>query len=208
MLKNVGLSRIIFIVFILFLNGAFFCSSYFYLIPQKQEADRGLATVKLNVQSKQAEIVQLREDFNLLKERLKEFSALELSGFFEAQNRLSAKEKIEDFRFKADLLNVSMLMDSGEILENVQSLDANHVLLKSSFSVKINAQDDLDVMYFLKLMQEGFPGVVEFETIDIKRIKNLNAPLLRLIGSGVPEALVVADVKMNWVTMPSQEDLQ
>lgn len=208
MLKNVGLSRVIFISILLGFNIFFLAGAYLYVMPEKITKSQELAASKSTVQAKYAEIVQLREDFSLLRERLKEFSALELSGFFENQNRLLAQEKISSFGLKTELLKVSMDMESGEIVASAKAAEAGHVLLKSPFAVKIDAQDDLDVVYFLKLMQEQFSGVVEFRSVDIKRVQNLDAPMLRLIGGGTPSTLVKANVEMNWVTMPSKKDVQ
>lgn len=208
MLKNVGVSRFIFISIVLGVNLFLLAGTYLYVMPEQALKSGELTASKATVQSKYNEIVQLREDFSLLRDRLKEFSALELSGFFEDQNRLLAKEKINEFGFKTELLKVSMDMESGMIIDNFKANQAAHVVLRSPFEVKIDAQDDIDVIYFLKLMQEQFSGVVEFKVVNIKRIKNLDAPMLRLIGGGTPSTLVQANVQMNWVTMPSKEDIQ
>ena len=208
MLKNIGLSRAIFISIVFGINLFLLAGTYLYVMPEQVLKSGELTASKATVQSKYNEIVQLRDDFSLLKERLKEFSALELSGFFENQNRLVAKKKINAFGLKTELLKVSMDMEAGMIVDNYKANQAAHVVLRSPFEVKIDAQDDLDVIYFLKLMQEQFSGVVEFKSINIKRVKNLDAPLLRLIGGGTPSTLVQANVQMNWITMPSKEDIQ
>ncbi len=206
--KNIGLSRVFFIACLFLLNVLFFLSLYFYMLPQQKESEQALRVVKESVQSKYAEVLQLRDDFSLLEGRLKEFSALELSGFFEVQNRLRAKEKIGEFSKKAEILKVHIEPKSGEIIESLPVAEAGHVLIKSPYFLKIEAQDDLDVFYFLKMMQTRFLGLVQFEKINIRRSKNLNAPLLRQIGNGQPEVLVKAEVEMNWITMPSKKDIE
>jgi hypothetical protein len=208
MIKDVGLSRIIFILVLLGLNAAFLSAAHFHFVPKEELKSREVGMVKGATRTKYAEIVQLREDFALLKDRLTSFSALELSGFFESQNRVGAERDIDSFRERAKLLKVNMSMEGGEVIEEPSAAAAGHVLLESPFSVKIDAQDDADVMYFVKLMQKKFPGVVKFENITMKRIRDLDAPLLRLIGSGTPAALVEAEIKMKWITMPSKEDVE
>ena len=56
-------------------------------------------------------------------------------------------------------------------------------------------------------MEKQFPGVLQYQSLDLKRVKNLDAPTLRQIGNNIHSTLVEADLVMDWYTMPSQEDL-
>lgn len=208
MIKNIGMSRITFIFVLFLMNVSLLGVAHFYFLPKEEMKSREVSTVKSGTRTKYSEVVQLREDFALLKDRLTSFSALELSGFFENQNRLKARREVELFRERSKLLKVSMDIGAGDVEEDAVAAQAGHVLLKSPFSIDIDAQDDADVMYFIKMMQKKFPGIVKFKTLEMKRTQNLDAPLLRLIGTGTPTPLVQATLQMEWITMPSKEDVK
>lgn len=207
MIKNVGLSRVIIVGFLLALNVLLGAGAYFYLAPMAQKKEVELRSAKGLVQSRYSEIMTLREDFALLEDRLTEFSELELSGFFDNQNKVFADSKGKEFAVKSNVTGTFTVKAAEEVVDS-RAEEAGHVLLKSPVEVILGGEDDVDVMYFIKLMQKQFPGIVEFEHIELKRVQDIDASVLRQIGSGGSAKLVEADIMMNWITMPNKEELK
>jgi len=206
MIQNIGMSRVVVVALLLLLNAALIGATYFYVAPMDVKKERELRSSKGAVQARYGEITQLREDFALLKDRLTEFSFLEVSGFFDNQNKVFAEAKGNELAIKSNLTG-SLSVKPAETIVDPRADEAGHVLLRSPVVMEVGAQDDLDVMYFIKLMQERFPGVLELQSLELTRVKNLDATVLRQIGSGGVATLVEANITMDWITMPNKENL-
>ena len=68
--------------------------------------------------------------------------------------------------------------------------------------LSIEALDDIDVFSFIEILEDEFPGYVQFQSVDIKRNAELDTDTLKKIGAGTPVSLVKADVNFLWHSVP------
>lgn len=208
MIQAIGFSRAVFIGLLLFLNVALAGGTYMLMSDAALQASRQLIQVRGAAETKRQEVISLRTEFDKLQGRIRDFKRLEINGFFDDQNRIEGSNKIEQFRAKADLLNASLNIEPGEIVENQRLVETSHVYLRSPISIQVQAQDDLDVYTFMKLMETQFPGKITLRSFDIKRTGSINDIVLRSIATGTPVPLVQASLVYDWVSLPDKEELR
>ncbi|MGE4314492.1 MAG: hypothetical protein AB7E85_09535 [Pseudobdellovibrionaceae bacterium] len=208
MIEAIGVSRAIFIGLLLFLNVVLAGGTYMYMSDATLQASRELIQVRGAAETKRQEVLSLRTEFDKLQGRIRDFKRMQINGFFDDQNRIEGSNRVDQFRAKANLLNATLNIEPGEIVENQRLVETTHVFLQSPININIEAQDDLDVYTFMKLMETQFPGKIILKSFDIKRTGNISDVVLRSIATGTPVPLVQASVVYEWVSLPSKEELQ
>ncbi|MAQ70938.1 MAG: hypothetical protein CL565_01965 [Alphaproteobacteria bacterium] len=208
MIDIIGMKRILTIAIIAGFAIILFAAAYFLMVPQTQTLNGEYQSVSSQASGKRSEVLGLRQEFTELQGTIRNFRILEEEGFFVNQNRLEASEIVENFRDIVGLIKARLEIDPGEILENQMAQEAGHVYLQSKLNLSLEAQDDLEIFAFLKLMQDRFPGELIIEEMSISKTRNLDEVVLRQIGTGTPVTLIQANLIYNWITIPAEEDLE
>lgn len=180
---------------------------YDYLIPLKETKEAEVSKVQAEIEAKRAEVAKLKEEFILLQIQLRKFKELEAKGFFNNQNRVKAKESFAELGVLAGVLNTRYQIDSGILTDVRQASEANSVIVKSPVTLNIDSLDDVDVMTFIKGLQEKFPGSVDFTAVELERTEDLDADVLKKIGRGDPIIMVRAKITFDWRTMANRDRL-
>ncbi|MBU0799543.1 MAG: hypothetical protein KKA05_00930, partial [Alphaproteobacteria bacterium] len=90
--------------------------------------------------------------------------------------------------------------------ENTAAAQSNQVLLNSAMDAEIDALNDMDFYTFVYWLENGFPGQITINNLEIKRENDVNDVTLRQIGTGVPLVMVRGRLNFEWRTMVPREE--
>lgn len=206
MVKLLGIKRILVIVMLIALNVGLACAVYLYIVPEHANKDRQLRGLKSQISTLQGDIERMQIEFDQLEAQQHRFDGLRDKGFIGDQNRRQAELLFEKIGREAGVVSSVATIQSGVVEENEEAAKAEHKILKSPITVRIDAMDDVDVYRYLFLVQKFFPGHITLEKIEIKREGEVTGVILRSIASGTSPKLVSAEMQLTWRTMisPSQ----
>lgn len=204
MIDVIGTARIAFIGCLIAANAILGGLAYYYFAPKIVQTQRELSNTKAQATGKRSEIQILRDEFKLLQERIQKFRELELSGFFETQNRLNAVEGVNEFREKSGLLKAKLDVKQGELREDPRLEGVEHAYLMSPMSFELEALDDLEIYMFMKMVESRFPGKTLLESFEIERTGDVTPQTISGIVEGVPQPLVKGQVFYQWITLPEK----
>ena len=201
MIKILGARRIIILAVLIGLNALLAYAAYMYLIPQKTQKERELRGARGQVSSLQADIDDLQIEFEQLDEQREEFERLKAGGFFDVQSRRNAELIFKQIQDRSGVISAAASVAAGEFEEYEPAKKADHNILKSPITIRIEAVNDLDVYRYMYLIEEFFPGSVSFDEINLRRNGDVSGTVVRGISSGQNPSLVLADLTLSWRTM-------
>lgn len=201
MIKVLGFQRIAIVAVLLGINGLLGFLAYAHFIPQTVSKERELRGVRGQVSTLQNDVNDLQIEFDQLDEQREEFEMLKKDGFFDGQSRRNAELIFEKIQETSGVISSVASVAAGKIEEDEQAKKANHQILVSPISIRIDAVNDLDVFRYLYLIEEFFPGYVSIEEMTMERTADIDGTVLRAIASDKSPPLVTAELKMMWRTM-------
>ena len=207
MIRLLGTKRIIIIVVCILFSAAAGAGWYYYLDPEKQRLDREIRTVNGKIFAKEAEIKELKLEYDKLKDQIVGFNLLKKQGFFGAQDRVTARETIRELARQAKLQRVELKLTPARIVDSKEATAASHSLLSGPMTLKIRALDDVHVYKFIIALQRVFPGYLEFNDLLLERKTELTDEVIKNLSEGNSDGLIEGDVSFNWWTMASPEQL-
>lgn len=206
MISVIGSRRVFILAFLLLLNAAMAGAVYAYLIPQSGKLESDLRQLKSDISGKQAETEKLKAEYQLIQEQKVAFEDLKGTGFLGHQDRVVARERIEAIRAHSRVLLANYNIMAATVEENAFAAQASHVVLNSPMSAQIDALDDQDFYSFIYWLENGFPGHIMVNNLEVRRENEVNDVTLRQVGSGVPIVMVKGSVDFEWRTVvPSSE---
>lgn len=174
---------------------------YLYLIPSVASRSADLDALRGEVAARRAEAEGLRQEISAFEGQKVAFEELKREGFFGTQDRIMAREKIDEIRNLSKLLSVRYTVDPAVYSSDDLVKKAKHVVVSSPMSVDLDAIEDKDIYRFLYLMETAFPGHMSLEELSMKKNADVTQPILRQIGTGVPVVLVSGHAKLVWRTL-------
>lgn len=201
MINVIGVRRLIVLAVLLIVNGTLAAAMYLYVNSELDRSGRDLKKLRQQVSTVQSDIDRMQIEFEQLGKQQNQFDALKEGGFFSVQTRSIAKEKFKKIQQDARVISAVANVKSGHLEDNAEAAKAKHKMLVSPIEIEIKAFDDGDIYKYLHLVETEFPGHVSVETINIRRISDVNAPVLRAIATGANPELVQANVVMMWRTI-------
>ncbi len=206
MMQVIGVKRFI-IIFILFsINLSLAAAIYLYLLPENRDTTRQLRVLRSQVNNVKSDISRIKLEFEQLDKQRDSFYALKESGFFYNQVRSDAKKIFSSIQEKSGVISAVVSVRSGEILDYAEAKKANHRVLRSPIEIEVRALDDISIYKYMDIVLQDLPGHLSFERVVISRLRDLSAPVLRAVASGITPELVRADIEMSWRTViPTSE---
>ncbi len=201
MIRVLGAKRIFLLFILISLNVVFAAAVYGYMMPERLKSDTELRNLRSQISTVETDISRLQIEFDQLEEQQEQFKALEKDGFFRSQGRRAAEDLLLRIQEDSRVISAVVSIAPGKIEGHHEAEKAAHKLLVSQIEVKIEAMDDIEVYRYLYLLEKTFPGHVKVDDIDLKRVQNVNAAVLRSIATGESPALVEANIKLSWRTM-------
>jgi hypothetical protein len=179
---------------------------YLYVVPQNEKTGRELRTAKAEIASKQNETEKLRGEYELIQKQRASFEDLKEAGFLGPQDRVVARERMEAIQTHSRVVQAKYSIEPVKVEENKSAADSGQVILNSAINVDVDALDDIDFLSFVYWLENGFPGQITINNIDIKRESDVDDVTLRQIGTGSPLVIVKGQANFEWRTMVPREE--
>lgn len=201
MINIIGIKRILILLVLVVLNTCLAATIYLYAMPEREDSEREVRALRSQSITVQTDIENMQMEFEQLGKQQSKFDALKASGFFDLQDRSNAKDLMKSIQEESKVVSAVVNIKSGYVEKNEDAEKANHVVLISPITIEIKAFDDADVYRYLDIMQRKFSGVVTIERLEIKRVQDVNAPVLRSIAAGASPELIDAKLYLFWTTV-------
>jgi hypothetical protein len=204
-IKILGFKRVLIIFVLVALNAVFLASNYLVFTPGSTSAQNELRTTKSKTVQTRNDAEKLRTEITEIQQQKSGYELLKNAGFFSEQNRLVAKNRIEDIQKRTGILKAAYSVGTGTIIENPSAKEAGYAVLESDISINIEAMDDVDIYNFAFWMENALPGHMTIDSLDIVRTKDINEATIREIGTGNPVTLLTGKIALTWRTMVSED---
>lgn len=208
MMSVIGIKRIFVLVILVALNLLMAGFIYLYAIPEKDKTEGDIRALRGQSATVQSDIDRMQLEFEQLGMQQERFDKLKASGFFNLQDRSLAKDLMKSIQENSRVISAVTSIKSGYLEKDDEAEKSQHTLLVSPIEIQIKAFDDTDIYRYIDLAQTRFPGMLTLEKVDIRRIKDVNATILRAIAAGGNPELVEAQVGMLWTTMVPMSSVQ
>ena len=200
-MQVIGIKRLVILFILISLNAVLGASIYLYLMPETSRGEMKLRTLRSQVNVVSSDIDRMQLEFEQLDRQRDSFNALKDDGFFSMQVRSDAKELFSLIQDESGVISAVVSVKSGVILDYPEAKKANHTVLMSPIEVEIKAFDDASVYKYMDIALKKFPGHLSFDSVTIKRLRDISAPVLRAIASGASPELIEASINMSWRTV-------
>jgi hypothetical protein len=203
MIRLVGLNKIFLILLLGALAGLF--AIYYYVVstPDIEQAKRELSNNNSEIERLSEELEELKSGIAQFNEQEAKFKELFQHDIFNSQNRVDARRILTFIRDASGVTTAQYTVKSAQVEKNKKMEEADYQILNTPMEFSLEAVQDSDIYKFMFLLNHGFPGQVNFETVVITREEQVTFPLLKQIGIGQEELrpLVRAKITANWKTM-------
>lgn len=206
MISVIGTRRLFILGVLLAVNAALAAALYLYIMPESEKLSRELRTAKAEISSKQAETDKLRTEYDLIQKQRATFEDLKEAGFLGPQDRVVARERMEAIQSHSRVVRANYSIEPVKVEENKFAADSGQVILNSVINADVDALDDVDFLSFVYWLENGFPGQITINNIDVKRENDVDDVTLRQIGTGSPLVIVKGQASFEWRTMVPREE--
>ena len=206
-LNIIGVRRLAILIILIVVNTILSALYYLYLMPESLNSQTRLQTLQGEISTLRGDIDKIAIEFDQMNLQQAQFDTLKKQGFFGVQLRSDAKDKFTELQKKSGVISAVANVGGGAIEENDEAAKAKHKVLLSSIEIDIKAFDDSDIYRYLYLAERTFLGHLSIEAVTISRIKDVNAPVLRAIATGMNPELVTAHVVLSWRTMIPEDQV-
>lgn len=202
MIKSIGMDKVL----IILLVAGFAIGGYFYntniFAPNIVKKERELRGSKSRLSTLTTDTNKLISGLDLFERQKEEFFIVQKSGFFDDQNRVATRSKLDAMGRDSQLEILRYSISPAKNISNQKLKDAGYKILETTMEIEVGAISDTDINTFLYYLNHGFPGQIVIENLDMKKDQNLTQPLLRNIGLRADyEPLVSASILLTWKTM-------
>ena len=201
MVRLIGIRRILAIVLLAAFLVILFLYNSVLMKPDIRQMQQELARSKAEVAEMGVNIDKLMQGIELFKSQESEFLQIQKFGFFDDQDRVEARRRLNLMQKESRLLSAKYTIMQAVDQENEKAQEAGYKEIATEISFELEALDDTDIYNFIYMLNYGFPGQVSITSLAMSREKEITQPLLRKIGVGETEPLVKAGLKVNWTTM-------
>lgn len=189
------------------LAGVSIGTAYYYIVPMAIQYENESKSIKQKADGVQAEIDRIRYEFEKIQSQIEGFKALQAKGFFNSQDRVTAREAITRLTRRAKV-DADIKFAAAGLVPNADVDGANYKLLSGPMSISIRSMNDVNVYKFVLGLQKAFPGYLQLRSFDMAR--NSSGALsdkIKDIRSGIKTPLVTGNVNLIWWSMASPEQL-
>ena len=206
MISVIGTRRLFILILLLGVNAVMAAAVYLFIIPENDKVSKELRTAKAEIASKQSDTEKLRSEYDLIQKQRASFEDLKEAGFLGPQDRVVARERMEAIQTHSRVVQANYNIEPVKVEENKAAADSGQVILNSVINVDVDALDDLDFLSFVYWLENGFPGQITINNLDIKREADVDDVTLRQIGTGSPLVIVKGQASFEWRTMVPREE--
>jgi hypothetical protein len=204
--KKVTATIIISVLVLLGAGGA----TYYYLYPMEQKYKNETSTLRSKTSELQAQITRITFEFKEIQKEINRYQELKARKFFNAQDRITAREAAMTVLRRSGLMDESTLAFEAAIeVPNPLAEKAGHKLISGPIKVEAKAMTDVDIYKFLLALQKSFPGYLQLVNFTVER--ETATPLkeaIKGLQEGKPKSMARAEINLIWWSMASQSQLE
>lgn len=208
MIHILGFKKVFLILLLTVGGGALFVLNTYYLTPQSNKLEKELSINEAAASKLDNKIVSLSTNHARFQDQKVSFDLIEQTGFFNKQDRLEVRRLITELKERSKLTSVRFQMSAANVQANERAQEIDHKLLRTEVSYDLAAIEDTDIYNFLFMINHGFPGIVDINSLVIDRSEKLTQQTLREIGSGKLVPLVNAKLKTVWWTLVPADSVE
>jgi hypothetical protein len=201
MIKVIGYKKALSLTVLAVVNAVLAALIYGYMLPVSVKAGTDQKNLHMQVMSVQADIDRMQLEFEQLDKQQDDFNALKKRGFFLSQDRGDAKKIFDGFQKESKVVTAVASIRAGAAEEDPEAQKAGYKILVSPVDILVKAFDDSDVYRYIEIAEEKFPGHLSLEKIEVSRLMDINAAVLRSIVTGGNPELIDAKISFLWRTM-------
>lgn len=231
--KILGPKTLIALAVLAVITIVFAAFSYFFLLPQTSAKVGALTEARTFVDGKRSEIITLRQEYADLQSYMTDFKALEKRGFFNEQNRITARRELDRVVNDSGLIRANYEIKAARPIADINAAggpeaaaadpaavadpnaaaatsaaqpSGNYKLVVSPIQIEFEAFDDVQVYNFIKRMQDTFQGHIGLRNFTIRPGDVFNQDTYLLIGNGQTVSLINGEMTLLWYNIiPSEK---
>lgn len=207
MIKSIGYNKALIIALLVIFAVLSFLYMTNVLAPNLQKQERKLSANRAEISEMTNNLTKLSEGLEKFEKQKNDFKAVQQLGFFDPQNRVSAKQRIVAIQKESRLLSAKYIIKPAVSISNEKAQKVGYKILNTDIDFNLEAIDDADIYKFIYILNYGFPGQVIINKFSMSREKEITQPLLRRIGVGQAEPIIEANLSVSWQTMVPDETI-
>lgn len=207
MINLLGTKIVMTIIMMLVLLGGAGSGFYYYIAPGQEQVERDQRTVDGKIRVKRDEIRRLKVEYDQLKDQIVKFNILKKKGFFNAQDRVTAREMFNQLSEQANV-NGEIELKAADQMDDPSARDAKHVLISGPMTIKANALLDQNIFKYMVALQNIWPGYLEFKSFDFHRKQDDINKTFTELATGKIESLIEGQLEFTWWSMASPSQME
>lgn len=208
MIQLLGLQRVVGLILSILVIAAVGGLWYYYLVPEMEQHEQEIRNYTAKITAKSGEIRLLKVEYDQLKDQIVRYNLLKERGFFNAQDRVTARETIRALASQVDLYQAGLRLSPATIVDTPKATEAKHKLLSGPMTIKLGSLDDVQTLKFVIALERVFPGYLEFEKLTLRRTRDFDNDMVKQIRERKSNANVDGEVSFKWWSMASEEQLK
>lgn len=203
MIRLIGFNKIL---LILVLGGLLAALGFYYYMvstPQIDKNNKELRRSNAEISEITTNLSDLKLGIEKFTQQEQDFKQLEKYGFFDPQDRVQARKKLNHIKDISGVMAAQYTIKSAQTDKNEKIAAAGYKILNTPMEFDLDALDDKEIYRFIYYLNYGFPGQISIEEISITRDENITFERLKAIGLGLEplEPLVKSRILANWRTI-------
>jgi hypothetical protein len=201
-IKLIGGRRVFFLGILLVLNLVVVAGYFAGLSPMMDDARSQLNTVNGEISDLQAKIQSIKEDITYVHDNTPRYEALQQKGFFKAQDRFMIERTLEDLRAATGITGFAFTVGAVAQISNADADSIGQKLVNSRITIsKIISPLEPNIYAFMQKISEAFPEYARIQSLELRRMEEVNEVNLKKIASGETVNFVDATAIFDWMTL-------
>ncbi len=191
---------------IILLGGLLTALAFYYYavsIPKIESDKKALRKNSAEISELSQNLEELKAGIAQFLKQEEEFKQLEKKGFFDPQDRVQARKKLNYIRDMSGVITAQYTIKPAGDQVNEQVKAAGHKILDTPMEFSLDAIEDADIYRFIYYLNYGFPGQITIKDITMTRNEDITIPKLKQIGLGLEPMtpFISAKITANWRTI-------
>ena len=209
MMETIGTRRVLTLAILLGINLLIAAAIYLWISPQSDYYTAKAIDLKHKVSAARAHTAEMTTQLETVQKQKEGYQQLQGAGFFAAQDRGDARDRILAAQKFSRVLTASYDIKPAETDGASEKLKlAGQAVLSTPVEITVEAVDDIDLYNFVSLIKNGLPGYVAINSMEISRVHDLDEGALRDIANGAPPALINGKISYTWKTVTDATDIK
>lgn len=195
---TIGRKRFVGLLVLLVLNVLLAAAWQQYLLPQSDELTNEKNATESDRSRLQQEIIDLPAKYDALKKNEARYDALMAHGFTQPQDRIVARQKLDNLRAESGLRGISYNIQPLEVVKGDQDYALTDQMVRSQIDVTFESLTDVEIRDFIDKMRDQFNGLIVLKEIALERKDPLNEENLLKLSKKTPVDFITGKATFSW----------